>query len=172
MIGMFESDTQIYSLTERYLFIPAGGSKINWLTHPQTRVSQKLLPPHKFQLIVFILLVCPSPAIKSFFTSISLSFSFQERCERFYDHSKNACGNEEFNGVLQQDRCKFYRISDARCWNGRTRLWMSSKNGMVSTSHSFTMARLQMSKRPNECEFSFFRCLHNQVKDYFEIDVV
>ncbi|XP_028409635.1 hapless 2-like [Dendronephthya gigantea] len=37
MIGMFESDTQIYSLTERYLFIPAGGSKINWLSHPQTR---------------------------------------------------------------------------------------------------------------------------------------
>ena len=39
---MFETDTQIYSLTERYLFIPAGGSDIDWLTHPQTRVNFKL----------------------------------------------------------------------------------------------------------------------------------
>jgi hypothetical protein len=43
MVGMFETDTQIYSLTERYLFIPTGGSDVNWLTHPQTRVNFKLL---------------------------------------------------------------------------------------------------------------------------------
>ena len=36
---MFETNTQIYSLTERYLFIPAGGSDIDWVTHPQTKVN-------------------------------------------------------------------------------------------------------------------------------------
>lgn len=39
LVGMFESDTQIYSLTERYLFIPARSSKIDWLTHSQTKVG-------------------------------------------------------------------------------------------------------------------------------------
>ena len=50
LVGMFETDTQIYSLTERYLFIPAGGSDIDWLTHPQTRNGARdfLIIPRSF----------------------------------------------------------------------------------------------------------------------------